>query len=611
MPSPDRVISAARTVRVLVDVTGIHKTFDYLIEPADRDRVTVGTEVRARLGARNVRGWIVALDVQAPEGVRLQPVRKVRGVGPAIELIELAEWAAWRWAGHPAQLMRIASAPTVVSRLPGEAPPRRRAALPAGGEFSELVDEALRVDVGDERPCVVRLPPATDRLPFITEVLERCVGAHRGASAIVACPGLRAAARLSASLQDAGFAVADVSAEGPAGVRTSGWVHAAAGGSVVVGTRNVAWAPAPRLSVVIVVDEHDEAYQSTRMPTWNARDVLAERARRSGVPLVQLSSTPSLEAQAWSRLVATSREASRQGWPHVEVIDRRDEDPRTASSLFSDRLGARLDRSGRTVCVLNRTGRVRLLACRACDALARCEVCGAAVHAPADAELVCPRCAAGRPRICAECGSAALKNLRIGVNRAREELEALVAEPVAEVTADGRDDVGDPQEARVVIGTEAALHRVGRIDTVVFLDFDQELTAPRFRAAEQAMVLLARAARLVGVRDRHHRVIVQTRLASHPVLTAAVDGDPAPLLQTEASLRRELGFPPYSAMALVSGAGGATFVSRIPEGSVEVLSGGDGSWLVRAPDHETLCDALAATPRPEERLRIEVDPSRA
>ena len=36
----------------------------------------------------------------------------------------------------------------------------------------------------------------------------------------------------------------------------------------------------------------------------------------------------------------------------------------------------------------------------------------------------------------------------------------------------------------------------------------------------------------------------------------------------------------------------------------------DGSYLVRAGDVRTLCDALAATPRPPGRLRVAVDPLR-
>jgi primosomal protein N' (replication factor Y) len=45
-------------------------------------------------------------------------------------------------------------------------------------------------------------------------------------------------------------------------------------------------------------------------------------------------------------------------------------------------------------------------------------------------------------------------------------------------------------------------------------------------------------------------------------------------------------------------------------GGVEILGPSDGRWLVRADDHATLCDALAAVRRPPGRLRIAVDPPR-
>jgi hypothetical protein len=46
-------------------------------------------------------------------------------------------------------------------------------------------------------------------------------------------------------------------------------------------------------------------------------------------------------------------------------------------------------------------------------------------------------------------------------------------------------------------------------------------------------------------------------------------------------------------------------------GAIDVLGPDGGRWLIRAPDHRALCDALAAVPRPAGRLRIEVDPLRA
>ena len=101
--------------------------------------------------------------------------------------------------------------------------------------------------------------------------------------------------------------------------------------------------------------------------------------------------------------------------------------------------------------------------------------------------------------MCAACGSTRLKRLRLGTARAAEELAALVGEPVDEVssTAVPREDAG---AAGVLLGTEAVLHRARVASAVVFLDFDQELAAPRYRAWEEALGLLAMAGRLVGGR---------------------------------------------------------------------------------------------------------------
>ena len=61
---------------------------------------------------------------------------------------------------------------------------------------------------------------------------------------------------------------------------------------------------------------------------------------------------------------------------------------------------------------------------------------------------------------------------------------------------------------------------------------------------------------------------------------------------------------------LESGAGADDFVGALGS-EVEVMGPADGRWLVRAPDHGVLCDALAAVPRPAGRLRVSVDPLRA
>jgi hypothetical protein len=88
--------------------------------------------------------------------------------------------------------------------------------------------------------------------------------------------------------------------------------------------------------------------------------------------------------------------------------------------------------------------------------------------------------------------------------------------------------------------------------------------------------------------------------------------DPGRLAATDDERRRALGFPPYSALAEISGAAASAFVEGLgrPPG-VDVL-GPDaaGRFLLRAPDHRRLCDTLAAATRPAGRLRVAVDPPR-
>jgi primosomal protein N' (replication factor Y) len=162
------------------------------------------------------------------------------------------------------------------------------------------------------------------------------------------------------------------------------------------------------------------------------------------------------------------------------------------------------------------------------------------------------------------------------------------------------------------VGTEAALHRVARADAVAFLDIDQELLAPRERAREQALALVARAARLVRGREQHGRLLLQTRRTEDVVLQAALHADPDRVREAEEQVRRALGLAPFRAVALVSGEAAAAFVEALgrPLG-VDVEAGAGGVWRVRADTHEVLCDGLAAVDRPPGRLRVEVDPLRA
>lgn len=513
------------------------RQFDYSVPDRWRRDVAVGSRVRIEFHGRRVGAWVAAVGTAPPPEVAVRDLAKISGHGPPPAVMDLAAWGAWRFAMPVATLLRTASPPRNVWTLPPPACPDPRRAGP-----------------GAPRVVLRRVAPAHDLLPLVLETVERADG-----TVLVVVPAAGWSERLSARLRRRGLDVA------------SDWSEAAAGWPVVVGSRAAAWAPVPRLGAAVVLDAHD--YHDR----YDASEVVAERALREGAPCLLVSPCPpAVQVARFGPAVLQERSLERSGWAAVSVVDRRGADPRTG--LFSEELVQLARRSSRLVCVLNRTGRARLLACAVCGALGRCERCGRAVELAGDS-LVCRSCGAGRPAACAACGARRLRLLRIGVSRAREELEALLGTPVGEVTA----ATLDVPSAPVLVGTEAVLHRVRRAEAVCFLDFDQHLLAPRFTAGEESLSLLARASRIVG--GRRATVLVQTRVPDHDVLRAAVAGDPG--LFTELALREELRLPPFSALATV----------RAPAapglGGVEVSPIGDGRWLVRAPDHRALCDAVA------------------
>lgn len=589
-------------VRVLPDVPAVNREFDYVL-PDDlvgQHVVAPGTMVRITFSGRRVGGWITEVGVVPDTDRELSEVHKLVGSGPDAEVIELCRWVAWRWAGRLATVMRLATPDRVVP-MPGKRSPGHD----PGGSVRTNHRSPGEVTTLEMSPTTA---PAEIALPLLDD-----------GPTIVVTPSVVAAERLTRELRRAGHKVARWPVD---------W-GLAAQGAHVVGGRSAVFASVPGLRRIAVFDEHDDALQSESSPSWNARDVAVERSRRFGADCLLASPCLSLQARyaptqpssgdvpdlpVPAPIERVSVAERRGGWAPVTVVDRRGGDAR--EGLYSTRL-VELARStaragGTVLCVLNRTGRAKLLVCRSCGTTAVCADCGSATNANDDSILVCRFCGVSRPLICDECGSQALSMLRVGVSRAREELEALMLEPVAVVTAESDERWrGRRGDARVVIGTTAVLHRVPNADLVAFLDFDQELLALRYRAAEDALGLIVMANRCLGGRSRGGRLVLQTRSPDHEVVQAALRADPSLVADVEGERRSMLGYPPFGTLAVIGGAAAQDMVDRLAlPPDVSLHGPEDGEWLLKSPDQASLLDTLHETQRPPGRLRLWVDPYR-
>src|SRR6201986_2432602 len=97
---------------------------------------------------------------------------------------------------------------------------------------------------------------------------------------------------------------------------------------IVVGTRSAVFAPAVKLGLIIVDEEHDNSYKQEETPRYHGRDTAVMRAKLNEATVVLGSATPSLESWSnaekgkYERIEMLERVADRP-LPAVEMIDMR------------------------------------------------------------------------------------------------------------------------------------------------------------------------------------------------------------------------------------------------------------------------------------------------
>ena len=585
---PRRAEGSAQTltiaVRVVPDVSGIDKTFDYAV-PERFGFVGIGSIVRVELNGRRVDAWVVdQVDAEAP-GYELKPLIDVLSIGPEPDVVGLAKWCSRRFAGPLRAVLSIASPPKRVKSLR----PTPQVARASNRETLTTVDALVERGGG-----VVVWPAGRAVRPVLESALAR-------GRTLVVCSGITQARTIAGALRREGLSVA---------LMPDDWQRAAEGVDVVVGARSAVWAPCAGVAVIVVLDEHDERLQDERSPTWHARDGAIERARRAGVPCLVVSPIPTVAAIQWAgdkRLVVPERTAG--DWPRIVIADpftslgASDDDAPRRGLVTSELVAHLRDTTKVVACVLNVKGRAKLVACKSCREIARCEKCEAAMHL--ENALHCPACGHSRPVVCSRCGAASMAMLRRGVSRLREELEAAAGRPVREITAES-EGPGNSTSA-VYVGTEALLHRLDSADVVAFLDFDNEVFAPTYRAGEHAWNLLVLASRLLrGAKEPV--ILLQVSDATNATLARFAAPDPLAVVEAETATRRALGMPPFVSMARVETTDAARPVlDAVPLG-IDLARLDDGRWLVRGADSSLFADFCAELRRAQ--ARVYVDPQR-
>ncbi len=342
---------------------------------------------------------------------------------------------------------------------------------------------------------------------------------------------------------------------------------------VVVGARSALFLPYPDLGLIVVDEEHEQAYKQEDGVCYQARDMAVLRGHLAGIPVILVSATPSLEtlqnvsAGRYAALHLPDRHAG-AALPAVSAIDLRRDKParqRWLSPALVSALEQTLASGEQALLFLNRRGYAPLTLCRTCGHRLNCPNCTAwLVEHRLTGRLQCHHCGyqARLPARCPQCGDeGSFAACGPGVERLAEEAAALF--PAARMATLTSDTLGGPRavsdmidriarhEVDLLIGTQivAKGHHFPMLTLVGVVDADLGLAGGDLRAAERTYQLLHQVAGRAGRAERPGQVLLQTYDPEHPVMRALIANDRDGLIAHELAERRAHGMPPFGRLA--------------------------------------------------------------
>ena len=344
---------------------------------------------------------------------------------------------------------------------------------------------------------------------------------------------------------------------------------------MLVGARSALFLPFVNLGLIIVDEEHEQAFKQEDGVLYHARDMAVARAWLGGFPVLLSSATPSLETLfnvegGRFRRLCLPRRFGGARQPRIECVDLRREAPpsgRWLSQSLETAMRETLTRGDQTLLFLNRRGYAPVSLCRLCGERIVCPHCDSwLVEHRAHACLLCHHCGHRRSllRDCPACGKGeSLVACGPGVERIAEEVKTLFPDARCEILssdrvfgARGYEGAIRRIEARqldIVIGTQVVAkgHHFPHLTLVGVVDGDLGLANGDLRAAERSYQLLHQVIGRCGREERSGRALLQTWMPSHPVMKALAQGDRDSFMRQERRARERAGLPPFGRLAAI------------------------------------------------------------
>lgn len=339
---------------------------------------------------------------------------------------------------------------------------------------------------------------------------------------------------------------------------------------ILAGARSAVFAPLKNIGLIIIDEEHENAYKQTNPnPRYDARTVALKLAQFHNCPLLLGSATPDIstyyKALNSRNLFELPNRFNNAAIAKTSVINMQNNSKQAYRGVISVQLQKAieetLEKGQQIILLINRRGFSTATQCQACGTVIECEDCSIPMiwHA-GTSTLKCHYCNRTKsfPDVCSKCGSDALKNSGIGTQK----IEILIKELYKNATIERIDsDILTKKNAHIdlldkfqqgdidiLIGTQMIAKGLDNpnVTLVGVISADASFNLPDFRASERGFQLLTQVAGRSGRGEFSGSVIFQTYNPDFYALESAKAQNYNNFYQTEIQAREEFDYPPFS-----------------------------------------------------------------
>lgn len=329
---------------------------------------------------------------------------------------------------------------------------------------------------------------------------------------------------------------------------------------IIAGARSSLFLPFSNLGLIIVDEEHDDAYKSQQKPKVNVKDLSCYYASKFGIKTLLGSATPSLNSYhkfPHFRIKGTFYDSKK----HINYVQNSEH----LTNLIIQRIEHNLSNSNQAIVFLPTRANYKYQICDSCGESIECPFCSVSLSLHRDNRILkCHYCNYTQKitSICPTCQKenkkGILKNFRIGTSEVVEHLKDKF--PTYNIAQFDRDKITthtklkkvlksfDDREIDILVGTQMLSkgHDYPNVSLVIIIGIDSVLKMNDFRSREKALSLFKQISGRSG-RAKDGEVIVQTNNSEFFTLYE----DYEEFLKDELEFRRGL-YPPFVKFAKIT-----------------------------------------------------------